>query len=332
MVRKIKAKAILRLNDQGLSGRAIARSLGIARQSVAEVLAASAAAGIAYPDVETKPDDEVYSMLFPGRGERESVYEQPDWARVHRELARVGVTLRILHGEYADECAAAGRPRMGYDRFCKQYAAYVARTGVTSRVEYKAGRTIEVDWAGKTMRIVDPVTGDVSKAYLFVAVLPFSRYAFVEPTLDMGQNAWLRCHVAMYEWFGGSTPRLVCDNLKTGVISHPRDGEVVLNDAYRSMAEHYSAAVIPGRVRRPKDKPSAENTVWHATMALAGAMRDRAFASLDELRGAVRGWLDEYNSRPFQKRDGSRRSVFESDERPLLIPLPGTAYEVADWI
>lgn len=111
MVRKIKAKAILRLNDQGLSGRAIARSLGIARQSVAEVLAASAAAGIAYPDVETKPDDEVYSMLFPGRGERESVYEQPDWARVHRELARVGVTLRILHGEYADECAAAGRPR-----------------------------------------------------------------------------------------------------------------------------------------------------------------------------------------------------------------------------
>lgn len=92
MVRKIKAKAILRLNDQGLSGRAIARSLGIARQSVAEVLAASAAAGIAYPDVETKPDDEVYSMLFPGRGERESVYEQPDWARVHRELARVGVT------------------------------------------------------------------------------------------------------------------------------------------------------------------------------------------------------------------------------------------------
>ena len=84
---------------------------------------------------------------------------------------------------------------------------------------------------------------------------------------------------------------MVCDNLKTGVISHPRDGEVVLNDAYRSMAEHYSAAVIPGRVRRPKDKPSAENTVWHATMALAGAMRDRAFASLDELRGpSAGGW------------------------------------------
>lgn len=221
---------------------------------------------------------------------------------------------------------------MGYGRFCRQYAAYVARTGVASRVEHKAGRTIEVGWAGKTIQIVGPVTGDESKACLFVGVLPFSRYAFVEPTLDMGQNAWLRCHVAMYEWFGGSTPRLVFDNLKTGVVSHPREGEAVLNDAYRSMAEHYSAAMIPGRVRRPKDKPSAENTVWHATMALAGVMRDRSSGSLDEPRAAVRAWLDECNSRPFQKRDGSRRSVFESEERPLLTPLPETAYEVADWI
>ena len=151
----------------------------------------------------------------------------------------------------------------------------------------QAGRTIEVDWAGKTLRIVDPVTGDSSTAYLFVAVLPFSRYAFVEPTLDMAQNSWLRAHVAMYEWFGGSTPRLVCDNLKAGVIAHPREGEVVLNDAYRGLAEHYSAAVLPGRVRKPKDKPSAENTVWHATMALAGAMRDHQFGSLDGLRAAI---------------------------------------------
>ena len=203
---------------------------------------------------------------------------------------------------------------------------------VASRVEHKAGQIIEVGWVGKTIQIVGPVTGDESKACLFVGVLPFSRYAFVEPTLDMSQNAWLRCHVAMYEWFGGSTPRLVCDNLKTGVVSHPREGEAVLNDAYRSMAEHYSAAMIPGRVRGPKDKPSAENTVWHATMALAGVMRDRSSGSLDEPRAAVRAWLDECNSRPFQKRDGSRRSVFESEERPLLTPLPETAYEVADWI
>ena len=331
MVRKIKANAVLRLDGQGLSGRAIARSLGVARQSVAETLGAAKAAGVGWDDVADRPDEEVYALLFPGRGERESVYEQPDWGRVHRELARVGVTLRILHGGYVDGCRRDGKPYMGYDRFCKLYAAHVLRLGVTGSVEHKAGRTIEVDWAGKTMRIVDPVTGDSSTVYLFVAVLPFSRYAFVEPASDMTQNTWLRAHVAMYEWFGGSTPRLVCDNLKTGVIRHPREGEIVLNDAYRGMAEHYSAAVLPGRVRKPKDKPSAENTVWHATMALVGAMRDREFGSLDELRTAIREWLVEYNARPFQKRDGSRLSVFESEERPLLIALPPAPYEVADW-
>ena len=287
MVRKIQAKLVLRLHAQGLSGRAIARSQGMSRRSVSDVLDAARAVGVGWDDVAGKTDGEVYALLFPGRGERESVYEQPDWARVHRELARVGVTLRIPHGEYVDGCRRTGKPHMGYDRFCKLYAAYVQKLGVTSGVEHRAGRAIEVDWAGKTLRIVDPVTGDSSTAYLFVAVLPFSRYAFVEPTLDMAQNSWLRAHVAMYEWFGGSTPRLVCDNLKTGVIKHPREGEVVLNDAYRGLAEHYSAAVLPGRVRKPKDKPSAENTVWHATMALAGAMRDHQFGSLDELRTAI---------------------------------------------
>lgn len=222
MVRKIQAKLVLRLHAQGLSGRAIARSQGMSRRSVSDVLDAARAVGVGWDDVAGKTDGEVYALLFPGRGERESVYEQPDWARVHRELARVGVTLRIPHGEYVDGCRRTGKPHMGYDRFCKLYAAYVQKLGVTSGVEHRAGRAIEVDWAGKTLRIVDPVTGDSSTAYLFVAVLPFSRYAFVEPTLDMAQNSWLRAHVAMYEWFGGSTPRLVCDNLKTGVIKHPR--------------------------------------------------------------------------------------------------------------
>ena len=148
--------------------------------------------------------------------------------------------------------------------------------------------------------------------------------------MGMTRNTWLRARVAVCGWFGGSAPRLVCDDLRTGVIRHPREGGIVLNDAYRGMAGHCSAAVLPGRVKRPKDRPSAENTVWHATMALVGAMRDRGFGSLDELRTAIREWLAEYNARPFRKRDGSRLSVFESEERPLLIALPPMPYEVAD--
>lgn len=131
MVRKIKAKTIPRLNGHGLSGRVIARSLGIAGRSVDEAPAASAATGIAHPGMETKPDDEVYSMMFPDRDEWGSVYERSDWPKVHRELARVGVTLRILHDEYADECvdsADGGWVRSG-SRFCG-FSRQTAESGI----------------------------------------------------------------------------------------------------------------------------------------------------------------------------------------------------------
>ena len=127
MVRKIQAKRVLRLHAQGLSGRAIARSQGMSRRSVPDVLDAARAVGVGWDDVAGKTDGEVYALLFPGRGERESVYERPDWAKVHRELARVGVTLGILHGEYVDGCRRTGKSHMGYDRFCKLYAAYVQK-------------------------------------------------------------------------------------------------------------------------------------------------------------------------------------------------------------
>ncbi len=165
-----------------------------------------------------------------------------------------------------------------------------------------------------------------------MACLLFSRYAFVYPATDMQQDAWLRAHVAMFENFGGSVPRIVCDNLKTGVIKHPRDGEIVLNDAYREMAAHYSAAVLPGRIRRPKDKSGAENTVLRvATWVIAG-LRDRKFATLPELAEAIGERMDAYNREPFQKRPGSRLGVFTAEEQPLLTPLPAVAYEISRWL
>lgn len=332
MVRRIKAKLVLRLREQGLSRNAIAVGYGMSKHSVIDVFDAADRLDVSYSGVEDKTDDEVYALLFPGRGVIESVYEQPDWARVHGELGRVGVTLKLLHAEYADSCRVKGVPFMGYDRFCKLYADYVLRLGVTSRVERKAGRTVEVDWAGATMPIHDPVTGETSKAYLFVGCLPFSRYSFVRATGDMRESSWLDCHVCMFDYFGAVPARIVCDNLKTGVVSHPRDGEIVLNDHYRNLAEHYSTAVLPGRVKRPKDKPSGENLVLHAERAVVGAMRDREFHSLDELNRAIRDWLDAYNAAPFQKREGSRLAVFESEERPMMIPLPVVPYETGDWV
>lgn len=125
---------------------------------------------------------------------------------------------------------------------------------------------------------------------------------------------------------------IVPDNLKAGVARHPKHGEVVLNSAYEEMAAHYGCAIMPGRVRRPKDKPSVENTVGNVARAVIAPLRDVVFTSIDALKDAVRQRLDEYNSAPFQKRAGSRVECFESEEKPLLRPLPAVPYEICHWV
>ncbi|MGB3955205.1 MAG: IS21 family transposase [Brooklawnia sp.] len=331
MVRRIKARLVLQLRSQGLSGRAIAAGQQMSRHSVQAVIDAADRVGLGWEEARVMTDGQVYERLFPGRGVRESVFAQPDWDQMHRELAKVGVTLRLLHQEYVD-AADGGQPVMSYDRFCRLYGDYVNVLGASSRVGHKAARSVEVDWLGPTMELLDPTTGELSKVYLFVGCLPFSRYGFVHASLDMRQESWLRAHVAMFEFFGGTVPRIVPDNLKTGVIGHPREGEVVLNDAYRELAGHYSAAVLPTRVRHPKDKPSVENTVSQvATWVIAG-LRHETFTTLAGLQARIGERVEAYNAEPFQKREGSRSSVFAAEEQPLLGPLPAAPFEVSQWV
>lgn len=219
MARRIRAREVQRLRSvNGLSQNAIARTAHVSKHSVQDVLEAARERGVSWEDVEGMSEEAAYALLFPGRGDAGPVHADPDWARVHRELAKTGVMLKLLHAEYADGCAEAGAPSMSYDRFCKRYRQYTVSRNVVSRVWHKAGRNMEVDWSGPTMRLVDPATGEVRKVYLFVACLPFSRYSYVEPTLDMKRDTWLLCHVHAFSFLGGATPCIVPDNLRTGVM------------------------------------------------------------------------------------------------------------------
>lgn len=146
MARKTKAKLIMQLRNQGLSGRAIASAQDMARNSVQAVIDAAEKLGLGWDEVAELPEAEVYPTLFPGRNVRESVFAQPDWTRVHKELARVGVTLKLLHQEYIDATSMA-QATMSYDRFCRLNGEHVAVSRATSRVGHKAGRSIEVDWS-----------------------------------------------------------------------------------------------------------------------------------------------------------------------------------------
>lgn len=334
MARKIRAKLILELREQGMSRRSIAKTRHMSMESVCEVFDLADERGIGWADVREMADDDVYHLFYPDKHMRESVFHEPDWDYVHKEMARVGVNLRLLHDEYKAECAGRHLVAMGYTRFCEQYGAYAAANNLTKRIEHKAGVSCEVDWSGPTLGkgLVDPTTGEVSKVYLFVGVLPFSQKAYFEPTLDMRERTWLRCHVHMYEFWGGVPERTVCDNLKTGVIRHPREGEVVLNDAYEALGEHYMTAIMPAQVRKPKQKASAEGTVRDVATWVIARLRNRVFASFDEVVLAVRECNAEYNAHPFQKREGSRDSVFAEVEAAELRPLPDVRYDVAEWV
>ena len=224
-------------------------------------------------------------------------------------------------------------PFMSYDRFCKRYREFTVRKQVVSRVGHKAGRIMEVDWAGPTMRLVDPATGEVSKVYLFVACLPFSRMSYVEPTLDMKQDTWLRCHVHAFAYLGGSTPCIVPDQPEDrGREPSPRGR----GRAQRRVPGDGGPLRLGGDARRASRRRatsrSAENEVWQAALEIIAALRDTVFTDFNELKRAVAERLEEHNSRPFSKREGTRREVFEEQERPLLRPLPAVPYEVCEWV
>jgi len=332
MAKKIRVRLILELRALGQSRSAIARTRNMSKTSVCEVFDLADAAGIDYKDVADKSEEEAYRLLFPDRNLAASIYTEPDWEYVHRELSKVGVTLRLLHEEYVAGIDVTKDTPMGYGRFCRAYRDFTLAKQFTCHIDHRPAERIECDWSGPTMRIVKEYTGEVTTVYLFVATLPYSQYSYVEPTLDMKQDTWLKCHVRMYRFYQGSTPKLVPDNLKTGVIRHPKEGDIILNEAYERLGEHYLCAIMPAPVGKPRAKASVEGTVGKVATAIIARLRNYEFYSFDTLRAAVGRALDDFNTEPFQKRPDSRKVIFESQERPLLRPLPALDFEVCDWI
>ncbi|HKM34004.1 MAG TPA: IS21 family transposase [Lachnospiraceae bacterium] len=331
MANKINVKLILELRAAGLSRNVIAATRHIAKHSVSDVMHISDEKGITYKDVRSLPEETVYRMFYPDKFSVEQLYEQTDYEYVHQELKRVGVTLKLLWQEYQDRCKSSDKIPMGYTKFCNGYADYTVVNKLTNHLEHKPGIVTEVDWSGPTMSYVDTSTGEVVTVYLFVGTLPYSQYSYVEPTIDMKMDTFIRCHIRMYEYFEGVTTRLICDNLKTGVVSHPKDGEVILTADYEALGEHYMTAIMPAGVRKPKQKASVEGTVGKIATAIIAKLRNEMFYSFPNLKTAVAKKLYEFNHENFQKRDGSRYDSY-LDEKPTLHSIPAIPYEIATWV
>ena len=324
-----KIKELLRLKfDCGLTDRQIGRSLGLGRTTVGKYLKRFALSGLSYPLPDEVDDAWLSERLFPPVSSLPPPLSRPlpTWLEFQRELRKKGVTLMLLWEEYREQHPDGYQ----YSRFCELYRLWLSRRDLVLRQEYKAGQKMFVDYAGKTIPVVNPVTGEVREAQIFVSVLGASNYTFSEATWTQTLPDWIGSHVRAFEYYGGTTDELIPDNLKSGV-TYACFYEPYLNTTYEKMAAHYGTAVLPARVRKPRDRAKVEAGVLVVTRWILARLRNRTFFSLAELNEEIRALLTKLNDRPFRKMEGSRRSHFESMEKQALKPLPEQPFEFAEW-
>jgi transposase len=319
---------VLRLSAQGFSYRRIGQSVGISASTVQGYLERAQQAGLSWPLPEELDDAAIEALLFkrseeelrPGRPE-------PSWLEVHRDHKRgKHVTLQLLHLEYK----AVHPDGLSYTQFCVHYRRWLGRQDLVMRLEYAAGERMFVDFAGDTVPVTDPQTGEVWNAQVFVSVLGASGYLYAEATRSQDLASWLGAHVRALEFYGGAVRAVVPDNLKSGVTKACWY-EPELNPSYLEWARWYGVAVLPARPAHPRDKAAAEVGVQVVERWVLAPLRKRRFFSLEELNAAIAEQVALVNERRFRGQPISRRALFEELEQPALQPLPSTRYEFATW-
>ncbi|HTT00446.1 MAG TPA: IS21 family transposase [Steroidobacteraceae bacterium] len=292
--------------------------------TVQECLKRSRVAGLSWP-LPDLDDDELHERLYP-RAPKVARYPLPDFEAIRRELSTKGVTRMLLWQEYK----AAHPDGCQYSAFCRDYEAWLGRQDAVMRFEHTPGEKLFVDYAGKTMAVVDRHTGVIQVAEVFVATLGASHYTYVEATLTQTVADWLGAHVRSLEYFGGVPRAIVPDNLKSAVHRSSRY-EPDLNPSYQDFAQHYGVAILPARVRKPRDKAKVEVGVQGVERWIMAPLRHHTFFSLGDLNVALREQLERYNDRELSREVGSRRSRFLELEQPALRALPSNRYEYATW-
>ncbi len=324
-----KIRDVLRLHfELKLSRRQIARSLSLSRDTVAVTIARAAASGLAWPLPDGVSDQDLERRLYPPKedGPASGPHPEPDWLHLKKELGRTGVTRRLLWEEYQADHEGG----LCYSQFCYRYRQWLRHVDPAMRMDHKAGEKLFVDYAGDTMSVIDPETGEIREAQLFVAVLGTSSYLYAEATWTQQLQDWVMAHVRALDFLGGVPKLIVPDNTRTAV-KHSCYYEPSLNRTYADLAAHYGTAILPTRVRKPKDKAKVEAGVLHVERRILAKLRNRQFFSLAQLNEAIDDEVDVINGAPFQKLEGSRLSQFEALDKPALLPLPAHRYTYATW-
>jgi transposase len=321
-------KEVLRLKFEAkLSHERIATATGLSKGAVTSYLKRAADAGIGWPLVPPLDDVALEARLFRAPGAPAAGHVAPDFARIHQELKRKGVTLQLLWEEYS-----TAHPGFAYrySQFCLHYARFRNGLKRSMRQMHRAGEKLFLDYSGATVPIIDAGTGELRSAQIFVAVLGASNYTYAEASWSQSLPDWIGSHLRTFEFMGAVPALLVPDNLKSAIKRACRY-EPEATSTYGDMARHYGTAILPARPFHPRDKAAVEAGVLLVQRWILARLRHRQFFTLAELNAAIRALLIELNQRPFKKLPGSRASVFAEIDLPAMAPLPTTRYEFAEW-
>ncbi len=323
-----RIREVLRLKfELKLSDARVALGANIARATVQDYLRRITATGLDHEQLRALDDKALDEKLFPPRESRNTARPLPDWEAIEQQLRGRGVTLRLLWQEYQDGKTDGYQ----YTQFLRHFRAWqqASRPPVMRQVR-RAGAALEVDYAGMTLTVID--MGAPREAQIFVACLPCSQLIYAEASWTQSHQDWLGAHVRALAWIGGCPETLVPDNLKSGVTEASYH-DPVLNRSYHELARHYGIAIVPARVRRPRDKSSVESSVNQVERWVLAALRHRQLLSLEEANVAILELVEAFNNRPFSPpRTGSRRSLFEAIERAALAPLPAEPFAIGQWL
>ena len=326
-----KIREVLRLRfDFKLSYNQISQSCHMGRSTVGDYIQRFEKSALTWPLSESIDDARLEQLLFqkPQSDSYCTRTRRPpaDWAYIHKELRRKGVTLMLLWQEYKQQHPDG----LQYSQFCQRYRSWTQRIEPVMRLEHRAGESMFVDYAGMTVPVHDPETGTVRKAQIFVATLGASSYTYAEATWSQKLADWIGSHVRSFEFFGGVAQSVVPDNLKTGVTK-ANYYEPDINPTYLDLARHYGTVIIPARVSKPRDKAKVESAVQVVERQILAKLRKHQFRGLDELNKAIGPLLRQLNNQRFQKLPGSRCSMYETLEHASLKPLPAQRYQFAEW-
>jgi transposase len=323
-----KIREVLRLTHAlGMSRRLVGEATGIGKTAVGEYVRRAALAGQSWPIPDEIDDAELERRLFPPPDARSSTSRtEPDWSYNHAELKRRGVTLALLWQEYRAEHAQG----YAYSWFCERYSDWRKRISPTMRQTHLAGEKLFVDWAGDTMPVFDPTTGEEYCTHIFIAALGASNYTYAEARWTETLPDWIGAHVNAFIAIGGVSKALVPDNLKAG-ITKPSRYEPGINRTYQDLADHYGCVVLPARVMKPRDKAKVEVAVQIVQRFVLAKLRHRRFFSLADLNAAIRDCVAAINTKVMRHVGKSRNELLETIDRPALNALPTTPYSYAEW-